>query len=264
MDFSLIQGVVMDMDGVLWRGDQPLPGLQEFFAFLEARKLPYVLATNNSRVTQQDYVNKLARMGITARIEQIITSGTTTISYIKNHYAPDTLIHVLGGDGLRSGLTEAGYRVTGEVDQAVAAVVIGIDFELTYQKLKNATLCLHNGADFIGTNNDATFPMPDGLVPGAGSIISAVKTASGRVPLIMGKPNAPMFETAVQLLGTVPEHTLMIGDRLDTDIIGAAQVGLKTAMVLTGVSKRADVAGASHAPDGIFEGLIDLRTAWGG
>lgn len=263
MRLSNVKGVVMDMDGVLWRGDQPLPGLHEFFALLRARFIPHAMATNNSRLTQSDYVAKFARVGIDGiRDEQIITSGTTTVDYVKRRYPAGSLIHVLGGDGLRENLTQAGYRVTGDLLPDVAAVAVGLDFALTYDKLKYASLCLQQGADFIATNDDATFPHPEGLVPGAGSIVAALKTSSGRDPITMGKPNAAMFETALALLGTTAAETLMIGDRLDTDILGAARVGMRTALVLTGVATREDVASAAAQPDGIYEGLTAMIQAW--
>ncbi len=263
IDVSAVKGVVMDMDGVLWRGDTPLPGLHEWIALLRARGIPFALATNNSRLTQLDYVHKLEHLGVKDVSEaQIITSGTTTVDYIKRRYAAGSLIHVLGGDGLRADLRRAGYTVTGELDPNVRAVTVGLDFELTYDKLKWASLCLQAGADFIATNSDATFPMGDGLVPGAGSIVAALQTASGREPLVMGKPHPPMFAAAIGVLETKREHTLMIGDRLDTDIAGAKAAGLMTALVLTGVSTREQAAAAAVPPDAIYEGLPEMIAAW--
>jgi 4-nitrophenyl phosphatase len=141
-------------------------------------------------------------------------------------------------------------------------VVAGLDFKLNYDKLKRASLLIRGGAVFIGTNDDATFPMPEGLAPGAGSILALLRTSSGCEPLLMGKPNPPMFEAALRLLGTKPERTLMIGDRLDTDIAGAKRAGMRTALVLTGVSNQADVEDAADAPDAVFAGLPELLAAW--
>lgn len=263
IDFRQIAGVVMDMDGVLWRGNEALPGLTAFFDFLRGHALPFALATNNSRMSQRDYVEKLARMGVhDIRLEQIVTSGTATAAYVQRHYPAGSTIHVLGGDGLREVLTNAGYKVTGALDLTAVAVTVGLDFELTYEKLKNATLTLHAGADFIATNGDLTFPSPEGLIPGAGSIAAALSAASGRQPISMGKPAAPMFEAAIAVMGTSAQYTLMIGDRLDTDIAGAAALGLPTALVLTGVTTREDAAAAPVPPNAVFEGLIDLMTMW--
>ncbi len=263
IDFGRIAGVIMDMDGVLWRGDQALPDLGAWFDFLRARGLRYVMATNNSRLAPVDYIEKLARMGIHGiEADQIITSGTATVAYVQAHFPAGSLIHVLGGDGLRMMLSESGYAVTSEIDPHVVAVTVGVDFALTYDKLKNASMCIRAGAAFIATNNDATFPTPEGLVPGAGSIVAALRTASGVEPMNMGKPNAPMFEAALRALGMDAGDALMVGDRLDTDIAGAAALGIQTVLVLTGVSTLAEVAAAAGQPDGVYAGLGELVAAW--
>lgn len=260
MDFSTIAAVVTDMDGVLWRGDEPLPGLIEFFDTLRQRAIPFVLATNNSSKAPSDYVKKLAHLGVhDIREDQILTSGTTAVIYLKNQYALGTPLHVLGGDGLRHLLTEAGFTLA---DTGAQAVVVGLDPQLTYEKLKRAALLIRGGAAFIATNADATIPSPDGLAPGAGTIVAALKTATDITPLEMGKPHAPMFEAALRLLGTSAENTLMIGDRLNTDIAGAQAVGLQTALVLTGVATRADVEKTGVKPNGIYVDLPELLAAF--
>ena len=169
MDFSSINGVVMDMDGVLWRGDQALPGVAPFFDLLRARGLPFALASNNSAKTPADYVAKLAARGIErcgGTADRHVGHGDDGLS--ETHYPAGAAVHVLGGDGLRAMVSTAGFVVSDEA----RIVVAGIDFKLTYEKLKRATYLIRSGADFIGTNDDATFPMPDGLSPGAGSIIA--------------------------------------------------------------------------------------------
>jgi 4-nitrophenyl phosphatase len=260
MNLSTIRGVISDMDGVLWRGDEPLPGMTAFFDLMRTRAIPFVLATNNSSRTRADYVAKLAHLGIGGLQEaQIVTSGTTTVDYLCRMYPPGTRVHVLGGDGLKAMTTAAGFTLA---DSDARVVVAGIDFNLTYERLKTAAMLIRAGADFIGTNNDATFPKPEGLVPGAGSILAALRTATGREPRVMGKPGAPMFESALALLGTAAGETLMIGDRLDTDIVGADALGLPTALVLTGVTERAQLADSPVQPCGIYDGLTGLLNAW--
>jgi 4-nitrophenyl phosphatase len=257
MNFSAIDGLIMDMDGVLWRGDVPLPGMTELFAFLRARAIPFALATNNSSKSQLDYVNKLAGLGVTGIEErQIVTSGTATVDYLLSHYPAGTAVHVLGGDGLKRMIAAAGFPLS---DQA-GVVVAGIDTGLTYDKLKRAAYLIQAGADFIGTNDDVTFPMPDGLAPGAGSILAALQAATGRTPLVMGKPGAAMFEAALRVIGVAADRALMLGDRLNTDIIGAQRAGLKAALVLTGVSTRAEAEQA--APDAIYNDLHEFLDAW--
>ena len=260
MNFGDIKAVIADMDGVLWRGDVPLPGLIDFFEMLRARGIPFALATNNSAKSPADYVAKLGRMGVlNVSEEQIITSGTATVSYMQTRYPAGTRVYVLGGDGLSAILTEAGYTVS---EDGADVVMVGFAPNLTYERLKKATLLIRAGADFIGTNPDPSIPTPEGLAPGAGSIIAAVQTASDATPVIIGKPHAPMFQAALRLLRTLPEATLMIGDRLTTDIAGAQQVGLRTALVLTGVTTREELAASAIKPDGVYEDLKALIAAW--
>lgn len=258
LNLDQIDGVITDMDGVLWRGDEPLPGLRPFFALVRERGLPLVLATNNSSKSPADYVAKLAKMGVDGvREDQIVTSGTTTLHYLRTTYPAGTPVHVVGGTSFKQMVAAAGFPL---VDDAPRAVIVGLDPEATYDRLKRAALLLRAGADFIGTNADKTFPSPEGLVPGAGSLLALLITATDRQPLVMGKPAAPMFAEALARLGTQPGRTLMIGDRLDTDIAGAAALGLPTAMVLTGVNAADDVH--TVRPSAVFDGLDTLVQAW--
>jgi len=261
MNLSAISGVIMDMDGVLWRGDDILPGVAAFFDFLRRRDLPFVLASNNSSRTPADYVAKLSGMGVGGVSErQIVTSGTAAVDYLTTHYPAGSAVHVLGGDGLKALVAGAGFPFSDEA----RVVVVGIDFNLTYNKLKRAAYLIRAGADFIGTNGDATFPLPDGLAPGAGSLIAALRTATDREPLMIGKPNAPMFEAALRALGTTRPATLMIGDRLNTDIQGAQKAGFPAALVLTGVTSREALAASDMQPDGVYDDLPALMAAWSG
>lgn len=260
---KLASGVIIDMDGVLWRGDEPLPGLAALFEHLYERKIPFVLATNNSMKAPADYVAKLANFGV-AGVDpaNIITSGIVAVDYLKANYAPDTPVHVLGGDGLKSLITAAGYPLHYLSETPAPVVVAGLDTRVTYDKLKRAALQIRAGAAFIGTNDDMTIPTPEGLAPGAGSLLALLSAATQREPTLMGKPNPAMFEAALRILGTPPGRTIMIGDRLDTDIFGAARVGIRTALVLTGVSTRAEAESGAVKPDAIYEDLPELITSW--
>lgn len=260
MDYSDIQTIISDMDGVLWHGDVPLPGIHEFFDLLRDRQIPFALATNNSSKTRQDYVDKLAQMGVTGITpEHIVTSGTATAAYVAKHYGTSTPVHVFGSDGLRSIMRDAGFQLTNDGDARV--VVAGIDWELTYEALKRAAYLIRNGADFIGTNPDTTYPMPDGPAPGTGSMLAALEAATGVKPTVIGKPFPYMFEAALDLLGSEPAHTLMIGDRLNTDIVGAVKLGLPTAMVMTGISDADEVRQSAIQPDAIYDDLPSLVEA---
>ncbi len=265
MKFSNIQGIVLDMDGVLWRGNNPLPGLPELFDWLDESATPYALATNNSGKTPDDYVQKLAGMGVyDVPTERIVTSGTATAAYLQTRYPAGTRVYVFGMDGLRQILDAAGFDVYG--DEPPQAVIVGVNFDLNYDTLTQAALYIRNGADFIGTNPDKTFPSPLGLVPGAGSLIAALQAATDATPIIIGKPAAPMFYTALNITRTSAESTLMIGDRLNTDIIGGRDVGMQTALLFTGVTTPEDLTQPDNSiwPDVAYEGLPELLKAWAG
>ena len=259
MDLGDIRAVVSDMDGVLWRGDTPLPGLVPFFALLRDRELPWVLATNNSSKSRQDYVRKLAAMGVPeVPARNIVTSGTATAAWLRRRYAPGTRVHVFGGDGLRQELRNAGFCVA---NGGVAAVVAGLNRDFGYEDLQLASDLIRDGACFVGTNPDTTFPAANGVAPGAGSLLAALAAASGVEPTIIGKPHPPMFEAALELLGTDAPRTLMIGDRLNTDILGAARVGMRTALVMTGIASRDDLGEGVPGPDFICDSLPALTAA---
>lgn len=262
INLFIIQAVVLDMDGVLWRGEQVLEGAPIFLDWLRQREIPFALASNNGSRTPDDYVAKLERLGLGAVARRfIVNSGMVTVDYLKARYPTGTQVHVLGGAGLKTMIAEGGYEVVDDVP-AVPVVVAGIDHDLTYTKAKRAATFIRNGAVFIGTNDDATFPSADGLSPGAGSILALLSVASGRQPIVMGKPNAPMYEAALHVLGTTAAHTLMIGDRLNTDVAGAQAVGMPTALVLTGISTRDDVAREGITPDVVVDNLGVLLKMW--
>ncbi len=260
MNFADIQAVIMDMDGVLWRGDQQLPGMNEIFAFLQDNEVPFALATNNSRRTPAMYIEKLASMGVhSVRPEQIVTSSTATADYLTARYARGTRLYVIGERGLREPLADAGFVIA---DEDVELVVTGIDFELTYDKLRRATLLIRAGATYYATNPDRTFPAPEGLCPGAGATIALLEATTDTRAVVIGKPQPGMFESALGHLGVPAENTLMIGDRLDTDILGGINAGMKTAMMLTGVVTRAEVEASEIQPDAVYETLPDLIGEW--
>lgn len=259
LDFRSIQAVVLDMDGVLWRGTEVLPGVAEFFTFVKKRGIAFALATNNSSKTVESYVERLNSIGVPAGPNQVITSAVATAEFISSRYPVDTPLYIIGREGIRGALAERGYR---EDPQHARVVVVGIDFEITYEQLKRATLLIRAGADFIGTNGDRTFPTPEGLVPGNGSLLALIEAATDRKPLVIGKPEVGMFQVSVKLLGSTAETTLMIGDRLETDILGAERAGLKTALVLTGTTSSDEALTSSIQADEIFDSLAALGEAW--
>ncbi len=260
MNYDDIHGVIADMDGVLWRGDEPLKGMDQFFALLHEAQIPFMLATNNSSKTRTDYVNKLAKMGVTTVTESnIVTSGTATVDFLLREYPIGADVQVLGGAGLHHMLKEAGFPL---VERGAEVVVVGLDFALTYEKIKRAVLDIRDGARFIATNPDPTFPSPEGLIPGNGALVAAVQTATDTPPEFMGKPYPPMFETALATMGTEPAHTLMIGDRINTDIQGAVELGMPTALLLSGVTTTDDMVASEIQPTVAYEGILDVVKAW--
>jgi 4-nitrophenyl phosphatase len=168
-------------------------------------------------------------------------------------------VYVIGEQALLDSLRDGGFEL---VERDADAVVVGLDRALTYQKLERATLEIRRGAKFIATNRDHTLPTEKGLIPGAGSIIAALVAATDVEPIVIGKPGHPMFELALAITRTNPETTAMLGDRLDTDIDGAAELGLTTILVLTGVSTRADAEQNRAKPDVIVDDLPTLVRVW--
>lgn len=263
LQLNTIQALVIDMDGVLWRGDTPLPGLLEFFNFLNAHNLPFMLATNNATKTQAQYLQKLARFGVaTVKPENILTSSLATAAYLRQEHGPGSKVYVVGEEGLREAMRSAGFVVLSDASQPADVVVAGADFTLTYQKLKHAALLIRGGARFVGTNGDLTFPSEEGLVPGAGSILAAIEAATGVKPPTVGKPERLMFDIAVNKMGVAPEHTAMLGDRLETDILGGQRAGLKTILVTTGIDNAETCRQKDIYPDAIFSGIQELVTVW--
>ena len=255
---AAITHLVIDMDGVLYRGDEPLPKLREFFAYLRQRPIPFILATNNSTHTPEQYTAKLARMGVEVLPAEILTSGQATARFLAREYPAGTRVHVFGMPSLYKAIEEEGFVLA---DEDVAVVVASMDREVTYEKLKRAALLIRGGARFIATNRDPTVPSAEGLLlPGTGTMIAALETASGVTPTAIGKPEPTMFQLALVQMGARPETTATIGDRLDTDILGGQRAGLTTICVLSGSSSRTEAE--AFGPDYIFEDIAELLDAW--
>lgn len=258
------KGFVFDMDGVLYRGDHQLPGVVDLINALEIREIPYVLATNNSMATPDMYVDKLRKMGIESNPKHILTSATATRIYLDQHLPEDAGVFVVGMPPLRDQLFNNSQKTFADGDKNIDAVVVGLDLEFTYAKLKQANAAIRGGAIFIATNTDATLPTEEGLVPGAGSIIAAIQTASGVMPIIIGKPEPTTLHMSAKTMGLDPTDCVMIGDRLDTDILAGSRAGMLTALVLTGVSTREDIAKSDVLPDLVFSDLTALLASFTG
>jgi 4-nitrophenyl phosphatase len=260
---ALFRYVIMDMDGVLYRGNQPQPGLLEFFAFLRRYKIPFLLLTNNSANSAHDYTLKLARMGVTVQDSETVTSGQATAGYLRKVAPEGAGVFVVGMPPLKNsvfGGENEGLFVPD--DKTARFVVQGGDFNLVYETVKRACLLIRGGATFIATNADPVFPTEEGLIPGAGSIGALLEISSGQKALVIGKPEAPMFELALQQLGATASETLMIGDNLLTDIEGANRLGIPTALTLSGVTGPQEYENSPVKATLVYNGLPELITAW--
>lgn len=257
---SELRGLIMDMDGVLYRGNEPTPGLVEFFRFLDARGIRYLLLTNNSTTLPGGYVRKLAGMGVAVPEASILTSGLVAKAYMQERYPAGTRLYGVCMDPLRDLLLDG----TGYVwdDTTPQVVVSSGDFAVVYDKLRRACLAIRAGADWIATNTDKTLPTEEGLIPGAGALVAALVTATDREPIALGKPALPMMEYALARLGLTAAETGMIGDRLDTDILGGINAAMPTIMVLTGVSTREEAERGPIRPDHLFADLPALQANW--
>jgi 4-nitrophenyl phosphatase len=258
IDLASIRNLIIDMDGVLWLGNQAMPGLVDFIDTLRRLEIRFVLATNNASKSGEEFVAKLAGFNTCVYPEEILTSPQATASYLVQH-APDARIYVIGEPGLVSELTRKGLAVVPQDNPAGAThVVVGWDRQLTYAKLVEACLLIRAGATFIGTNPDVTYPEARGIVPGNGATLAALRVATDVEPLIIGKPQPEMMIQAMQRLGSTPANTAVLGDRLDTDILGGERAGLTTLLVLSGVTSREAALSSSIKADYIFADIREL------
>lgn len=259
IDCSSLRTVLLDVDGVLYRGSAVLPGAADLLALLHQRSIAYVCLTNNGSMTPQQYERKLAGMGISVSTDHILTAAMATSRALRGTYPHGTPVYAIGMEGLHEALFAEGYFVWEEDHPRV--VVLGPDFAVTYEKLRRGCLAIRGGADFILTNPDTTLPTEAGQVPDAGALAAALQAATGVAPLVIGKPQPTMYRMALEMVGGTAETALMVGDRLETDIAGARSTGLSSILVLTGVSRREELATTPHQPDAVFEDLTTLLSA---
>lgn len=257
-----LRGFIFDMDGVIYRGNTVIPGAAEFIAELQAKRVPYLYLTNNSTTPPRAVVQRIAAMGIPATPDQIMTSANATAEALAKE-RPGCTVLVIGEQGVYDALGGAGLRIT-ERHEDADAVVVGLDREATYSRLKEASLAIQRGALFLATNTDASLPTETGLIPGAGSLVGMLEIASGRKAVAIGKPSADIFRMALARLGTPAEVTAAVGDRPETDIVGGQVAGMKTIGVLSGVGTREQFAGMQSPPDWVFADLAALSRAYFG
>jgi 4-nitrophenyl phosphatase len=259
IDLSNIRHLIIDMDGVLYRGNEIIPGVREFMRFLREQGIRFVLATNNATRTPQQFVDKLAGMGVIVQPDEVLTSSLATASYLASIAAPGTRVFVVGEVGLQTALCEAGFEL---VEEKAEYVVVGMNFHVCYEQLRDAALHIRAGARFIGTNPDRTFPSELGIVPGAGSLLAFLEAATGMTPIVIGKPETAMMEQALASMGAAAQTTAVLGDRLETDIMAGQRTGLTTLLVLSGVTDQAMLAESAIQPNRVFKDVAHLHARW--
>ena len=249
---------LLDMDGTLYLDEQLFPGAAEFLRFIRADGGTYLFLTNNSSRSTDAYVEKMRRLGIDAGPEDFLTSADAAIHYLKRSRSPEDVYYVCGTESLKGQLRGAGIRVAGTPSASVTALLCGFDTELTFQKLEDACILLNRGAAFLATNPDWVCPTWYGYVPDCGSVCQMLTRATGKVPTVIGKPQPEMVYLAMEKNRTDAAHTLVVGDRLYTDIACGVNAGVDTALVLSGESTMDTVRESGVKPDGIFRDVAAL------
>lgn len=266
--------VILDLDGVIYRGDELIPGARELVAWLHERGTEVRFATNNSMVTRAGYVDRLGGMGIATAVDEIVTSTSATVEHLRLHAPEVRTVLGIGADGMRQELVAAGLDVVmtdaaspperpgGPLDRGFDAVVVGLHPGLDYGELAIAMSAVADGARLMATNADARYPTPAGFLPGAGAIVAALATATGVTPEVIGKPSPAMFSAIMESSGVPAGETVVVGDNPDADIAGAHRAGCAAILVLTGVADAALAATLTGelAPDAIAAGPDEVRT----
>ena len=242
--------LLLDLDGTVYAGHAEVPGAGDFVRRCAAAGIRSLFVTNRSNRTREAVVDQLRAYGIPCEVEDVVTTAIATARYLGSGSA-----YVIGEHGLETALREQGIRLT---DEAPDAVVVSIDRAFTYDKLKTACGLIGGGARFVATNTDAFLKIEDGIVPGSGSIVAAVRTGSGREPVVVGKPETLLYDMALAICGAKRAETLVVGDNLATDIGAAVKAGLDSALLLTGVSSRKDLVSGAPAPTYVAEDYAAL------
>jgi NagD protein len=245
---------LIDMDGVLVHGMSPVPGAGEFIARLVERSLEFLLLTNNSQYTQNDLSYRLSQAGLKIEPRRIFTSAMATASFLKSQKSNGRAC-VIGESGLTGAIHGAGIIIT-DIDPWY--VVLGETQSYNIQQITTAIRLIARGARFIGTNPDPTGPSEDGIVPACGSMAALIEKATGVSPFFVGKPNPLMMRTALNYLGVHSENTVMIGDRMDTDVVAGVESGMETILVLSGLTSREEVARFPYQPTRIATSVAEI------
>jgi glycerol-1-phosphatase len=253
-----LDGLIVDLDGVVWLGGEAIPGSAAALVALRARRVPVVFLTNDPTSSRGEYTARLREVGVDAREEEIVTSGSALAALVRGREGAGKTGFVIGSSALKSELAHAGLELrSGEAGRDVDIVAVGGHRGFDYDELRIAAQGVRRGARLYGAGRDATFPMPDGPWPATGSILAAVEVAAGVRATTVGKPEPYMFEIARSLLGKC-RQVAVVGDNLDSDIAGGKRAGLATILVLTGTVSRDELGSAAVDPDLVLDGLEAL------
>jgi NagD protein len=247
-------GYLIDMDGVLYRGTELIPGSDDFIRQLRIRDIPFRLLTNNSQRTRRDVVAKVARLGIDVDVEHIYTCAMATARFLASQ-KPGGTAFVIGEGGLLTALHENGYAV---VDHDPDYVVVGEGRTFNLELVETAVRLIHGGAKLIATNLDPSCPTQDGVRPGCGALVALLEVATGTKAFSVGKPSPLMMRAARKELGLATDETTIIGDTMETDILGGVQLGFHTVLVLSGGTRRADLGKYAYQPEVVVHSLAEF------
>lgn len=245
------KGYLIDLDGTMYKGSEKIEAAGDFVKKLKEKDIPYLFVTNNSSRTPAQVAQKLREFDIPAEEDLVFTTSQATANYIYEQ-KKDASVYVIGEEGIRSALEEKKFPFGGETADYV---VIGIDREISYEKLAVACLAVRNGATFISTNGDIAIPTERGLLPGNGSLTSVIAVSTQTKPIFIGKPESIIMEQALKVLGTSKDETLMVGDYYDTDILAGMNAGLDTLLVHTGVTTKEMLTGYDRKPTYAIDSL---------
>jgi 4-nitrophenyl phosphatase len=255
---SGLDGLICDLDGVMYRGAEAIEGSPQAIERLGRLGVHVVFCTNNANPTIDRYIDKLASMGVPIGREDLVSSPVVTAEVLSDEGAAGRSAIVVGGEGLREALSNIDVLVDDDPSSRTADyVVVGLDPDFSYETLKRASFAVRNGAELIAANADASFPAPDGLWPGAGALVAAVEVASGGRARVMGKPHEPMMRVAKRRLGGA-SRIAIVGDRPNTDLEGGHAMGWVTILVLSGVTSKDEIDEVEPTPDIVLERLADL------
>ncbi len=262
IDLNDINGLILDIDGILYEGNLVVPGAVELIADLNEHTTPYVLFSNNTTNTIDNHLSKLSRLGMQVPSTALLTAAMVAAGTIAREASPGARCFVIGETGLMEALLQAGLKVTQSDDRDLDYVVIGMDRQLTYEKLKIATRAVRNGAALISTNADPVYMDWDGIIPASGAIQAALESATGVKARLTGKPEPPGFLMALDLLKCPASETGMLGDQPEIDILGAARVGIRTILISSSLTQAFLPQNEQVIPDAAFEHTLDFYNLW--